>query len=198
MTKLPRRVDCLPASFFARSTEIVAKTLIGHAIVHRHDDTWIGGQIVETEAYLADGDLASHSSRGRTKSNNSMFESAGTLYVYPIHAKVCMNVVTEEIDHGAAVLIRAIRPIWGIEQMKLHRGYQDIRRLTRGPAMMCQALQVDRGHDGINLLSSKTFRIAKIAEKDDFTVDASPRIGISTAKEQLLRFTLRGSRFLSR
>lgn len=172
--------------------------MIGKAIIHKVDGTWTGGLIVETEAYLAVDDLASHSARGLTKSNASMFAAAGTLYVYPIHAKYCMNVVTESEGSGAAVLLRAIEPIWGIDAMQIRRGHDDIRRLTRGPAMLCQALQVDRRLDGHDLIRSKSIRLASIADNQSFEVDDAPRIGISKAQDLPLRFTLRGSRFLSR
>jgi DNA-3-methyladenine glycosylase len=195
---LPRRKDCLSQAFYARCTKQVARDLIGKALVHKVGRVWIGGLIVETEAYLADRDLASHSARGQTKSNESMFSSPGMLYVYPIHAKYCMNAVTERDGMGAAVLIRAIEPLWGVDQMRVHRNKVDIRQLTRGPAMLCQALQVDRTHDGQTLLGNTSFRIAVMPVEQPFRIDASRRIGISKSKDRLLRFTMRGSRFLSR
>ena len=196
--KIPLRKDCLKQSFYESSTEIVARDLIGKALLHRVNDQWIGGIIVETEAYLAEDDAASHSVRGKTNSNASMFADPGTLYVYPIHAKYCLNAVTEEPGRGCAVLIRAIEPVWGIPQMQAHRGFQDLRRLTRGPAMLCQALCVDRQHDGIMLVRDRNFRLANLPNAASFEVDTSPRIGISKAKDRLLRFTMQGSKFLSR
>ena len=127
-----------------------------------------------------------------------MFAAPGILYVYPIHGKYCMNAVTEEAGTGAAVLIRAIEPIWGLQQMRAARGYTDIRRLTRGPAMLCQALKVDRAHDGIDLIRDRNFRLAGMVDGDKDIIDASPRIGISKSKDLPLRFTQRDSHFLSR
>lgn len=197
MIKLPSRKDSLPRSFYESATEVVGRELIGKALLHKVDGAWIGGLIVETEAYLADDDPASHSARGQTKSNGSMFARPGTLYVYPIHAKYCMNAVTESEGQGTAVLIRAIEPIWGIEKMQNHRGFEDLRRLTRGPAMLCQALAVDRSHDGIDLIADKQFRIANVAS-DPPAIVTTERIGISKARELPLRFVAKGSRFASR
>ena len=126
---------------------MVARELLGKVLLRKLRGQWLGGRIVETEAYLAAGDPASHSAAGKKRSNAAMFGPPGTLYVYPIHARFCMNAVTEKEGTGSAILIRAIEPIWGMERMHEHRGTDDPRRLTRGPAMLCQALQVDRALD---------------------------------------------------
>ena len=114
----PSNQDRLPRSFYDRSPATVARELLGKALLRRLDGQWLGGWIVETEAYLSDGDLASHSARGRTRGNAAMFGPPGTLYVYPIHAKYCMNAVTESDGTGSAVLIRAMEPVWGIDRMR--------------------------------------------------------------------------------
>lgn len=194
--KVPSKNARLPRSFYSRSTELVARELLGKALLRRVGNNWIGGFIVETEAYLSAGDPASHSTRGPTKSNAAMFGSAGTLYVYPIHAKHCMNVVTEATGKGSAVLIRAIEPVWGIEQMMQNRKTAQLRRLTRGPAMLCQALQVDRALDKINLLNSGELWITKGMEMLPEII-ARPRIGISLAVELPLRFFVDGNWFVS-
>jgi DNA-3-methyladenine glycosylase len=172
--------------------------LIGKALLLRRGDQWLGGWIVETEAYLDSGDPASHSARGLTTSNASMFSSAGTLYVYPIHAKYCLNAVTQHEGEGAAVLIRAIEPIWGIQAMQHARGYQDLRRLTRGPAMLCQALGVTRSDDGRCLISDPSLGIYSSSKAPERRVRATKRIGISQAKHRNLRFVDPDSKFLSR
>lgn len=196
--KIPLKKDCVPHSFYARPTAQVAKDLIGMTFLHRLEGNWIGGVIVETEAYLAADDAASHSARGLTKSNKAMFGRPGLLYVYPIHARYCLNFVTESEGIGTAVLIRAIEPVWGIEQMEAGRGQTDIRRLTRGPAMLCEALGVDRSHDGTDLIADKDFRVGQRTVQRQPAILASKRIGISKAVDRLLRFTAKGSRFLSR
>lgn len=205
--RVPLRKDCLPVSFYAQPTEQVARALIGKSFLHRVEGNWIGGTIVETEAYLASDDPASHSSRGKTKSNGVMFGKPGLMYVYPIHAKYCLNFVTESEGRGTAVLIRAIEPIWGIPEMQKARNQTELRRLTRGPAMLCQAMGVDRSHNGIDLVKAKDFRVAAGSglnstgfgdSSNDPEIVSSKRIGISKAVDRLLRFTAKESRFLSR
>ncbi len=151
---------------------------------------------METEAYLATGDAASHSARGKTASNASMFGSPGKLYVYPIHAKFCLNAVTESEGCGCAVLIRAVEPIWGIGIMQANRSQTDPRRLTRGPAMLCQALRVDRTQDGVDLVTSDSITITDYQPTSE-KVHCTPRIGISKSKELPMRFFLNMNTFVS-
>ncbi len=159
---------------------------------------WVGGLIVETEAYLPEADSACHAARGQTASNASMFGPPGTLYVYPIHAQHCLNAVTEAKGKGCAVLIRAIEPIWGIDRMRTIRGYEDPRRLTRGPGMLCQALQIDRSHDGICLVRDSEIVFAKLHTRPEFKIVATRRVGVSSATRKQLRFVIAGNRFVSK
>ncbi|MDM4017411.1 DNA-3-methyladenine glycosylase [Roseiconus lacunae] len=218
MTKQTKYAERLPESFFQRETTKVARDLIGKVIAHYLDGDWVGGSIVETEAYLHSDDPASHSARGQTPSNASMFDRPGILYVYPIHAKHCLNAVTEAKGRGAAVLIRAIEPLWGIETMQRKRRQQDLRRLTRGPAMLCQALAIDRDDDGRCLVSDPNLGLFELKTAPTTvhsltmasidpratvstgppTIVATPRIGISKAQRLKLRFVDSRSRFLSR
>lgn len=195
--KLPAKRDRLSRSFYDRPTDVVARELLGKALLRRLDGQWLGGWIVETEAYLPDGDLASHSARGKTSGNAAMFGPPGTLYVYPIHAKYCMNTVTESEGSGSAVLIRAIEPTWGIERMQENRGTDDLRRLSRGPAMLCQALEIDRSFDTVDLLTSKQIMIADCKLDESSRVTATTRIGISKSKDRMLRYFVDGSWFVS-
>ena len=189
--------DRLSRDFFDRATSTVAHQLLGKTLFRYTCGRWVGGFIVETEAYLPEGDSASHSARGKTPSNAAMFDQPGTLYVYPIHAKFCLNAVTEASGLGSAVLIRAIEPTEGIDIMRANRGYDDIRRLTRGPAMLCQALAIDRGQDGIDLIDGSEIVIAEGRSHDPLEVTTTTRIGISSAAELELRFFVDGNRFVS-
>lgn len=188
MRQLPFKAERLTASFYDRSTATVAGELIGKALLHHVDGCWVGGWIVETEAYLDTRDPASHSARGQTPSNAAMFAAPGTLYVYPIHAKHCLNAVTEKAGRGAAVLIRAIEPVWGIDFMQLERGYSDLRRLTRGPAMLCQSLKIDREDDKRCLVTDPSLGIFADPNSDPRRVLSTKRIGISKAVHRNLRF----------
>lgn len=195
----------LPQSFYDRPTAIVAQDLIGRFLLHRVPcltnpaaSRWVGGRIVETEAYLAERDLASHSYRGQTPRNRSMFQDAGTFYVYTIHAKYCVNAVTESTGVGTAVLIRALEPLWGLSTMQKNRDQQQLSKLTRGPAMLAQALAFTKDDDGRCLISDPDLGIFSNPKTDPPRIKRTARIGISKSKARLLRFVDPESKFLSR
>lgn len=209
---LPRLIGTrTDPAFYTRPTAKVAKELIGKILVRFTGGQIVGGIIVETEAYLDSDDLASHSARGRTKSNASMFAAAGTLYVYPIHSRHCLNVSTVADGVGAAVLIRAIEPVWGISTICDRRSVSASddrskwnrsawRRLTSGPGMICEALNVDRSLDGIAVGSDLRLGIFGVGHDSRFaniSIRTSPRIGISKSAELPLRFFADGNLFVS-
>lgn len=106
----------LTRSFYDRDTQTVAQDLLGKLLVHVADGLPRVGRIVEVEAYLGPHDLAAHSARGLTARNKPMFGPPGHAYVYLIYGMYhCMNVVTEREGHAAAVLLRAVEPVAGIE-----------------------------------------------------------------------------------
>jgi DNA-3-methyladenine glycosylase len=188
----------LPSAFYQRPTITVAHDLLAKLLVRQlSDGTRLAGLIVEVEAYLSADDPASHSFRGPGRKNASMFLPAGTLYVYPIHAKFCMNVVTEREGVGAAVLIRALEPVEGIETMRMHRG--NASSLATGPARLCQALAIDRSFDGEDLRESQRVWIegCEIGKNNQWRSRVSSRIGISQAQEMQLRWFVDGNRFVS-
>ena len=197
--KLALDVPLIPLArdFYDRSPAIVAEQLLGKAIVRKTDNQLLGGLIVETEAYLSADDPASHSFRGSSKRNRSMFAQAGTLYVYTIHAKYCLNAVTEAEGVGSAVLVRAIEPVWSIDRLRENRGKEDLRQLCRGPAMLCQAMQVDLKDDGLDLCDGGALWIADAGIDVQTSVLRSGRIGISQGTEMLLRFFVDGNRYVS-
>ena len=180
----------------------VARDLLGCVLRRRLGNGWVGGIIVETEAYLASGDAASHSARGQTPGNRNMFAAAGTAYVYPIHAKHCFNVSAESSGVGAAVLVRALEPVWGLETMRKLRGIDDPNRLTSGPGMLCQAMSIDRSMDGWDLCvidesHQQALTLSPGVRKSHFVVQSSPRIGVTKEKTRRLRFFVDGNRFVS-
>jgi DNA-3-methyladenine glycosylase len=174
--------------FFARSALEVAADMIGMELTC--DGT--GGIIVETEAYLPD-DPASHSFRGPTARNASMFGAPGLAYVYRIYGlHFCLNAVCLP---GSAVLIRALEPTRGMERMAERRGVSEQRLLCSGPARLAQALGIDLRHDGLPLLGGPFMLRGETATAPLAT---GPRVGISKATDMPWRFGLTGSRFLSR
>ena len=194
--KIPSPQNRLPHSFYDRDPVQVARELLGMSLLRKTRGKWIGGQIVETEAYLAKGDPASHSTRGKTAGNASMFGPPGTLYVYPIHAKYCLNAVTQSPGVGSAVLIRAIEPRWGLAVMQRQRAIDDLSRLTRGPAMLCQALGVDHSLDASDLVHSSSIGIFQSGQTVS-RVCRTARIGVTKAQKRKLRFFIDGNWYVS-
>jgi DNA-3-methyladenine glycosylase len=155
----------------------------------------VGGRIVEVEAYDSE-DPAAHGFRGRSPRNASMFGPPGHAYVYRSYGiHWCLNLVCEEEGSAAAVLIRALEPTDGVEQMRRRRGLDDPRLLAAGPGRLCEALAVSGEHDG-RALDAPPFELRAPAERPD--VAAGTRIGIRVATEQPWRYVEAGSRWLSR
>lgn len=176
----------------------LARFLIGKLLVRRLDDgTVLCGRIVETEAYGID-DPASHAYRGETKRNRAMFEPHAHLYVYFIYGtSYCVNVSTEARGIGAAVLIRAVEPVGGLDRLRVHRGRAGLRddELARGPGNVCRAFGIGPALDGLDLDADD-----RVTLGDDGVTPAigtSVRIGITKAAERPHRFYARGSRAVS-
>jgi DNA-3-methyladenine glycosylase len=156
----------------------------------------VGGVVVETEAYAPD-DPASHSYRGRTTRNATMFGPAGHLYVYRSYGvHWCANVVCGEEGLGAAVLLRALEPTDGVDDMRARRGTDDIELLCSGPGRLCQALDITGEHDGLPLDREPLGLYAGSEAAAEVLV--SPRVGITRAQDRPWRYSLRSSPFVSR
>jgi DNA-3-methyladenine glycosylase len=181
----------LRREFFARSVHEVAPELIGVTLLV----DGVGGRIVEVEAYDHE-DPAAHGYRGRTERNASMFGPPGHAYVYRSYGiHWCLNLVCEEEGSASAVLLRALEPTKGLDEMQARRGLDDERLLCSGPGRLCQALGVTREHDGLALDRDPFELHARAGEPEIVT---GLRVGITRAAERPWRYALAGSRFLSR
>ncbi len=155
----------------------------------------VGGVIVEVEAYDHE-DPAAHGFGGRTTRNATMFGPPGRAYVYRSYGiHWCVNFVCEEEGSASAVLIRALEPTHGIEEMHVRRGVEDLRMLCSGPGKLCQALGITRDHDGLPL-DRPPFKL--IERRGTPEIVTTPRIGITKAVEDPWRYLLADSRFVSR
>jgi len=176
---------------FARSVHEVAPELIGATLLV----DGAGGRIVEVEAYDRE-DPASHGYRGRTQRNASMFGPPGHAYVYRSYGiHWCLNLVCEDEGVPSAVLVRALEPTHGLDEMRARRGLDDPRLLASGPGRLCQALGITREHDGLPLDEPPFELLAREQERE---IVRGPRIGITKAADRPWRYGLAGSRFLSR
>ncbi len=189
----------LPISFYDRDPILVAKELLGKLLVRRIYTYVIISRIVETEAYLAHNDPASHSFIGKTKRNSSMFKSAGHAYVYRMRHHTLFNVVTEKEGVPSAVLIRAIEPLEGEEFLEGYDSHHKDKLLTNGPAKLTRALCIQFNLDGLPLTdNNRDLYIAKDTKRNLFQMKTSTRIGISKGKEMPLRFYLEGNVYVSK
>lgn len=187
----------LPREFFRQPTLEVARALIGKVFVVNRGGMRLSGRIVETEAYIGEDDPACHARFGLTSRNAIMFGDAGYLYVYFIYGMYDMlNFVTEPRGNPAAVLIRALEPLEGIETMRAHRGVQDRHRLTSGPGMLCRALKITTADTGQSLTSREFFVLDDGAPAP--RLRQTSRIGITEGHDLLWRFCDAESTFVSR
>lgn len=194
-----RNMPIVGLDFYKKDTVEVARSLLGTILVHYSPAGLTSGLIVETEAYLSRDDPACHAARGRTKRNAAMFGPPGRAYVYFIYGNhYCFNVVTGREGMGEAVLVRALEPVKGLALMRERRGSgQKDKNLTSGPGKLCQAMGINRKHDGSSLLEHPLFIVAGNPVQDEM-IGVSSRIGISRGQDRLLRYFVRGNPFLSR
>jgi len=196
--------DKLPERFYIRDVCTVARALLGKIIVRKTGHHILAGKIVEVEAYGGEFDQASHSYSGITKRNEVMFRRGGSLYVYFTYGMhFCSNVVTGKENEGYAVLIRAVEPAAGIEEMSINRfgrkniAGKEIINLTNGPAKLTQALGIGRAENGTDLQGDDIFILnaTPIASKK---ISASKRIGIKKSVDLLWRFYITDNPFVSK
>lgn len=189
--------------FFARDVLTVARALLGQRLVRVVAGERLSGRIVEVEAYNGEKDQASHARVGRTERNASMYGPPGHAYVYFIYGMHhCLNVVTGQEDRPAAVLIRALEPLEGRQAMRARRGGVPDVRLTRGPACLCQAFEIDRRFDGADLCApGAVLFLEEEPAVPGEAVATGPRVNVRGDEKALSapwRFCVKDSRYVSR
>jgi DNA-3-methyladenine glycosylase len=209
----PRWGRPLARRFYARDPRRVARELLGKLVVRKEGKNVRAGRIVEVEAYLGENDLAAHSAAGKTARNEVLFGPAGYVYVYFIYgAHYCLNVSCEAEGRAGCVLIRALEPVEGIRAMAMARGLPAaecadiesrpklLRHLTSGPGRLCAALSITRARDNGKDVTSGDGKL--FVADDGFHVRprdivATPRIGITKAAGEKLRYIVATSAFVS-
>jgi DNA-3-methyladenine glycosylase len=188
----------LPASFYDRPTELVSRELLGAVLECTTPEGVTRGRIVETEAYLGPDDPACHAAAGLTPRTLHLFGPPGQSYVYLIYGMYwCFNAVTRERGHGAAVLVRAVHPTFGIDLMRRRRpNVKRERDLTNGPGKLCLAMGIVGSMSG-KPLQQPPIVIRAGESLPDAGVDVTPRIGITRAAEWPLRYLVRDDPFVS-
>lgn len=184
----------LPADFYDRPVLEVARDLVGCVVEHRG----LAGIVVETEAYH-ETEPACHAFVGLTARTRVLFGEPGLAYVYRsygIHA--LLNAVCEPVGVGAAVLIRALEPLRGIERMRARRGRHALHELCSGPGKLTQALGIELSENSTSLTTGPIAIQPRPAELADAEIVHGTRIGITRAVELPWRFCLAGSRHVSR
>jgi DNA-3-methyladenine glycosylase len=191
----------LRRSFFARPTLDVAADLVGMVLVHRSPDGVTAGMIVETEAYIGEEDPACHAARGPTPRNAPLYGPPGVFYVYFNYGMHFLaNVVTEVAGRPAAVLLRALEPLDGIDLMARRRGgpagrHVPIPQLCRGPGNLTRAMGISLAHNRLD--SSGPALFLEDRRLDPGSLAWSPRIGIAVGTEHQWRCYAAASRAVS-
>ncbi|MBI5708748.1 MAG: DNA-3-methyladenine glycosylase [Candidatus Eisenbacteria bacterium] len=183
----------LGRSFYARRSVVVARAVLGRVLVHDSPQGRVAGVIVETEAYRGADDAASHGCRGRTARNAAMFGPPGHAYVYFTYGMHhCLNLVAERAGTAAAVLVRALEPVAGLELVRRRRRVEARERLARGPGNVARALGLTRAHDGLDLTAGPLWLSGRRARRGGRRTACGPRVGIRVGLELPWRFWLAG------
>jgi len=197
-------MEKLPLSFYQRKDVVkISKELLGKILVTNWKGLITSGRIVECEAYAGVIDKASHAAGGRrTARTEIMFGDGGSAYVYLCYGiHHLFNVVTNSKDIPHAILIRALEPIEGIEEMLLRTGKKKFdNTLTRGPGNVSKALEIFTKHSGMSLLNKKLFIADDGLNYKKNEIGSSPRIGVDYAGADALlpyRFYVKGNPFVS-
>jgi DNA-3-methyladenine glycosylase len=196
-SKPTKRIRRLRRAELPTDTIELARYLIGKTVVHDAPCGRLAGRIVETEAYPV-GDAAGHAFTGLSEANRSLFLKRGHAYVWFTYGSCWIfNVSSETHGIGAGVLIRALEPIEGIEEMKRLRGIVRLLDIARGPGRLSEALGIDKRFDGVDLCDGIGPIWLGAAVRPAGPISVSTRIGLSRETHRKLRFYERGSPYVS-
>jgi DNA-3-methyladenine glycosylase len=190
----------LPREFFARPADQVAPDLLGCVIAHKTAAGLVATALAEVEAYAGEADPASHAFHGRTARNAVMYGPPGHAYVYFTYGMhFCVNLVCQPEGQAQAVLLRAGRVVEGVPLARARRGGARDRDLARGPARLCEALDIDRSQDGTDVISpASPLRVfAAPVPVPPASISHGPRVGISRAADVPWRFWITGDAAVS-
>jgi DNA-3-methyladenine glycosylase len=190
------QTNVLPREFYERDPELVARELLGKRLLRKVGGRALEGIIVETEAYYGQDDPASRAYRGMKPYNRLMWSEPGRAFIYNVHNNWLLNVIAHEPGKVGGVLIRAIEPKDGVEEMKKNREVENLLRLASGPGRLTKALAIDKSLNGVPVTSSDS-EIQILDSHIEFEVGYSSRIGVRKDLDKPLRFYIKGNKFVS-
>lgn len=207
-TGVLQRTRPLSRSFFKRDPREVAHDLLGKILIRRQGVRVLAGRVVETEAYMGVADAAAHAAAGQTARNAVLFGPPGHAYVYFIYGfHYCLNVSCMPKGDAGSVLFRALEPIAGVQEMSRYRHIElspeprltQLRSLTSGPGRLAQALAISRTRDNGKDMTDPELSDLWMAD-DEWVpqgIAVTPRVGITKAKDEPLRYVISGNPFVS-
>jgi DNA-3-methyladenine glycosylase (3mg) len=187
--------------FETTETMDLAQDMLGHTFTYNSDQGTFSGLIVETEAYLGPIDMAAHSYNGRhTPANDPLYQAGGTIYIYSIHSWLDMDISIQKAGTPNGILIRALQPIDGLEQMELNRNRTGFE-VTNGPAKWMAAFGIkDKKLSGTKLNENNFIFSAKKVQTPK-NILATPRIGVKNKEpwtSKNMRFIVEGNPYVSK
>lgn len=187
-----KALKILAKQFYVDDPENVAKKLLGKILVRRLDSKTLAGKIVETEAYYSEGDPAFR----RDFLPKILGFEPGTAFIYMVHSYWLLNIIAYDRIFGG-VLIRAIEPIEGVEEMLRFRGADDILNLTNGPGKLTRALNITGELNGLKVYDKGSRILVASRGRERVEIASSHRVGVKGDVERNLRFFIKGNRFVS-
>ncbi|MEM2925493.1 MAG: DNA-3-methyladenine glycosylase [Methanocellales archaeon] len=188
----------LSRKFYLKDPALVAKNLLSKVLVRKINSKLLVGKIVETEAYYGEKDPASRAYRGMKNFNKPMWGEAGRAFIYMVHANWLFNAVAHPENEAGAVLIRALEPLNGVEEMKKYRKVSDLTELTSGPGKLTKAMKITEELNGTDLTNIESEIFICHWKAEEAKIRSSYRIGVSRDLPLKLRFYLESNPYVSR